>query len=134
VYGVGQWFPGVPGAGAPAIGPGEGEFLAAYAARYGSVPDYPAIQAVAAAVLGTHCLRAVGGPSGIGPDGAGPDGAGPDGALWRAALDLDTSTLFGAFRVRPPDGRQEGHRPVLVRWTSGEPALAWPGDGLRHDE
>ena len=129
VYGVGQWFPGSPGARAPAIGPGEGEFLAAYTARYGSVPDYPAIQAVAAAVLATHCLRAAGGPG-----GAAPGGAGPDDALWRAALDLDTSTLFGAFRVRAPDGRQEGHRPALVRWTVGEPALVRPGGGPRHDE
>jgi len=139
VYGVGQWFPGAPGVDAPGIGPGEGEFLAAYAARYGSVPDYPAIQAVAAAVLATHCLRATGGSGDAGPDdtrpgGAGSEGAGSDGALWRAALDLDTSTLFGAFRVRAPDGRQEGHRPVLVRWTGGEPALVRPGDGLRHDE
>ena len=144
VYGVGQWFPGVPGASAPAIGPGEGEFLAAYAARYGSVPDYPAIQAVAAAVLATHCLRTAGRRDPVnghpgrashpGSGDTGPGGAGPGGALWRAALGLDTSTLFGGFRVRAPDGRQEGHRPVLVRWTGGEPALVRPADGLRWGE
>jgi hypothetical protein len=115
VYGVGQWFPGGPGAQKPAIGPPEDEFLAAYTTRYGERPDYPAIQAVAAAALATHCLRETG-------------GAEPD--LWRAALDLDTSTLFGGFRIRPPSGRQVGHDPVLVRWADGEPALVTPGDAL----
>ncbi len=114
VYGVGQWFPGRPGARPPAIGPAEDEFLAAYTARYGARPDYPAIQAVAAAALATHGL----------------DQAGADGDLWRAALDLDTSTLFGGFRICPPDGRQVGHDPVLVRWTGTEPTLVTPGDAL----
>jgi hypothetical protein len=121
VYGVGQWFPGRPGARHPAIGPAEDEFLAAYRARHGMWPDYPAIQAVAAAALATHCLGQIG-------------GAGPDDALWRAALDLDTSTLFGRFRIRPPDGRQTGHGPVLVRWTGREPALVASGDALGHDD
>jgi hypothetical protein len=121
VYGVGQWFPGRPEARRPAIGPAEDEFLAAYMARHGMWPDYPAIQAVAAAALATHCLGQIG-------------GAGPDGALWRAALDLDTSTLFGRFRIRRPDGRQVGHGPVLVRWTGGEPALVTAGDALCHGD
>jgi hypothetical protein len=115
VYGVGQWFPGQPGARDPAIGPPEDEFLAAYTARYGVWPDYPAVQAVAAAALATHCLNQA-------------DHA--DGALWQAALDLDTSTLFGGFRIRPPDGGQIGHDPVLVRWTGAAPMLVTPGDAL----
>jgi hypothetical protein len=106
VYGVGQWFPGRPVARAPGVGPGEAVFLAAYAARYGAVPDYPAVQAVAAAALAVHCRRQ-----------AGPDD------LWTAALALDTSTLFGGFRIRAPDGRQMAHRTVLVRWDGREPAL-----------
>jgi ABC-type branched-subunit amino acid transport system substrate-binding protein len=106
IYGVGQWFPGRPGARAPGVGPAEAEFLAAYAARYGAMPDYPAVQAVAAAALAAHCRRQ----------------AGPD-HLWAAALALDTSTLFGGFRIRAPDGRQMAHRTVLVRWDDREPAL-----------
>jgi hypothetical protein len=107
VYGIGQWFPGLPAGQHPAIGPAEDEFLAAYAARYGAVPDYPAIQAVAAAALAAHCLR----------HGAGRAG------LWRAALALDTSTLFGRFRIRPGDGLQVAHRTVLTRWTADGPVL-----------
>jgi hypothetical protein len=106
VYGVGQWFPGLPAAREPAAGPAEGDFLAAYAARFGTVPDYPAVQAVAAAALAAHCLRQAG-----------------HGDLWQAALALDTSTLFGDFRIRPRDGLQVAHRTVLVRWAGGEPAL-----------
>jgi ABC-type branched-subunit amino acid transport system substrate-binding protein len=105
VYGVGQWFPGAAGAREPGIGPAEEVFLAAYAARFGAVPDYPAVQAVAAAALAAHCLRR----------------AGP-GDLWAAALALDTSTLFGRFRIRPADGRQMAHRTVLVRWDDRAPA------------
>jgi len=106
VYGVGQWFPGGPAARDPWVGPAEAVFLAAYAAHYGTVPDYPAVQAVAAAALAAHCLRQ----------------AGP-GDLWAAALALDTSTLFGRFRIRPGDGRQMAHRTVLVRWDDRTPAL-----------
>jgi hypothetical protein len=110
VYGVGQWFPGLPAAQHPAVGPAEDDFLAAYAARYGTVPDYPAVQAVAAAALAVHCLRQAG-----------------HGDLWRAALAQDTSTLFGAFRIRPRDGLQLAHRPVLVRWAGHEPVLVGSG-------
>lgn len=106
VYGVGQWFPGRPEAREPGVGPAEAVFLAAYAARYGAVPDYPAVQAVAAAALAAHCRRQ----------------AGP-GDLWAAAVALDTSTLFGGFRIRPADGRQMSHHPVLVRWDDRQPVL-----------
>jgi hypothetical protein len=109
VYGVGQWFPGLPAAQHPAIGPAEDKFLAAYAAQYGTVPDYPAVQAVAAAALAAHCLRQATG-----------------GDVWQAALALDTGTLFGGFRMRPRDGVQLAHRAVLVRWSAGEPVLIAP--------
>ena len=116
VYGVAQWFPGLPSAQSPEVGPSEHDFLAAYMARYGTVPDYPAVQAVAAAALAVHCLRYSGGRD-----------------AWTAALALDTSTLFGAFRVRPRDGVQVKHRTVLVRWTADEPALV-PSAARRNPE
>jgi Periplasmic binding protein len=118
VYGVGQWFPGLAAAQDPAIGPAEDEFLAAYAAQYGVVPDYPAVQAVAAAALAAHCLRQVS-PSRR------------PGDLWPAALALDTSTLFGRFRLRPGDGVQVAHRTVLLRWTAHGPALVPPAVSVR---
>ncbi|MER5644951.1 ABC transporter substrate-binding protein [Streptosporangium sp. NPDC002524] len=105
IYGVGQWFPGT---GDPAeMGIGEPDFLAAYQDRAGALPDYPAVQAVAAATIAAHCATAAG-------------DTGRD-ALWAAAASLETTTLFGAFKIDPHTGTQLGHRPVLIRWESGGP-------------
>ncbi|WP_329085885.1 ABC transporter substrate-binding protein [Streptosporangium sp. NBC_01469] len=106
IYGVGQWFPGT---GDPAeVGIGEPDFLAAYQDRAGVLPDYPAVQAVAAAIIATHCATAAG-------------GTGRD-ALWSAAASLETTTLFGAFKIDPHTGMQLGHQPTLIRWDSDGPA------------
>jgi ABC-type branched-subunit amino acid transport system substrate-binding protein len=101
VLGIAQWLPGAgPGA---EVGPGEAEFLAAHARRSAGVPDYPAIQAVAAAALAARCAALAGSA----------DGA----ALWRAATSLTTTTLFGPFAVDPASGAQVRHETVLARWT-----------------
>lgn len=101
VYGIAQWFPGC--SVHPELGPKEVDFLSAYSKLAGGLPDYPAVQAAAAAVLAAHCARAAGGVS-------------PD-ALWRIAAGLDTSTLFGVFRIDPVTGIQVKHETVLVSWT-----------------
>ncbi len=101
-FGVGQWFPGA--APASVLGPAEAELLAAYSALTGAVPDYPAVQAAAAAVLAVHCARMSGGST--------------RDLLWDVALGLDTRTMFGDFWIRPGDGVQAGHQTVLVRWTA----------------
>ncbi|HEY3954841.1 MAG TPA: ABC transporter substrate-binding protein [Streptosporangiaceae bacterium] len=102
VFGIAQWF---PGSGHKALlGPAEADFLGAYP---GTRPDYPAVQAAAAAVLATHCATLTGGTS-------------PE-TLWATAAALDTSTLFGGFRIDPSSGTQVKHDTVLVRWTRGEP-------------
>jgi ABC-type branched-subunit amino acid transport system substrate-binding protein len=105
VFGIAQWFPGAEHE--VTLGPAEGEFLGAYATRAGSVPDYPAVQAVAGAVIATRCARLAGSTS--------------RDALWAAAADLETSTLFGGFRIDPGSGAQVRHQTVLVQWTDGEP-------------
>ena len=101
VYGIAQWFPGC--SVHPDLGPKEVDFLAAYSKLAGGLPDYPAVQAAAAAVLAAHCARAAGG---VNSD-----------ALWRMAAALDTSTLFGGFRIDPVTGVQVKHETVLVCWT-----------------
>ncbi len=101
IFGVGQWAPGMRN-GAQ-IGPAESEFVTSYAQRTGTRPDYPAVQAAAAAVLATHCAQLAGGTA--------------TESLWAAATSLDTTTLFGRFRI-DGDGTQRGHEPVLVRWRS----------------
>jgi hypothetical protein len=109
VYGVGQWFPGGGGhVELPSIA--EDDFLAAYRERTGSLPDYPAVQAVAAAVIATHCARQAGSTARE--------------ALWSAATTLETTTLFGAFKMDPRTGAQVGHQTTLTRWGAEGPAIA----------
>jgi ABC-type branched-subunit amino acid transport system substrate-binding protein len=107
IFGMGQWFPGV--IGSPDLGPSEASFLAAWSAVSPGVPDYPAVQAAAAAVLAVHCAQAAGGTRRE--------------MLWQVATSVNARTLFGDFRVSP-DGVQVGHQSVLVRWTERGLALA----------
>ena len=102
IYGVAQWF---PRCGRVAeLGPAEDAFVELYAGRTGAMPDYPAAQAFAAAVIAAHCARAAGDLSVE--------------ALWQAAVSLQTTTLFGAFRIDPNTGAQVGHETTLVRWSA----------------
>jgi hypothetical protein len=105
VFGIAQWFPGSKAE--VALGPSEGEFIGAYANPDGAPPDYPAVQAAAGAVIATHCARVAGSTS--------------RDDLWAAAAALETSTLFGDFKVNPQSGAQVRHKTVLVRWAGGEP-------------
>jgi len=102
IYGIAQWLPGR--AGAPELGPTEGGFMEGYVRLTGTVPDYPAVQSAACAVIATHCARVT--------------GATDVGTLWRAAGGLRTRTLFGSFRIDPSTGVQVGHEPTLVRWSA----------------
>lgn len=101
VFGVGQWFPG--SGHALELGLTEAAFVAAYVNLTGEVPDYPAVQAAAGAVLAAHCARQAGG---VDRD-----------LLWSAAAELDTETLFGGFKIDPVTGVQIKHETTLVRWT-----------------
>ncbi len=108
VFGIAQWFPGsVPAAD---LGPAERDFVSVYRRSTGTAPDYPAVQAAAAAVVGTHCARVAGDLS--------------RDSLWGAAASLDATTLFGPFRIDPVSGAQRGHETVVVRWTPRGLALA----------
>jgi ABC-type branched-subunit amino acid transport system substrate-binding protein len=101
IFGIAQWAP--RRRPTPGLGPAEAEFVTAYTRRTGTPPDYPAVQAVAAAVLAAHCARLTGGTTRE--------------LLWPAACALETETLFGGFTIDPADGVQTGHETVLVRWT-----------------
>jgi substrate-binding family protein len=103
VFGIAQWFPGC--GHQVLLGPREEEFLRAYAPG-GGVPDYPAVQAAAGAVIASHCARLA--------------GSSHRADLWAAAAALDTSTLFGCFRIDPANGVQVGHETTLTRWTTGD--------------
>ena len=104
VFGIAQWFPG--GGQEVVLGPAEDKFVRAYATAGGSVPDYPAVQAAAGALIAANCARLAGSTS--------------RDELWAAAASLETSTLFGGFKIDPRTGAQVSHRTVLVRWAGGE--------------
>jgi ABC-type branched-subunit amino acid transport system substrate-binding protein len=108
IYGAAQWFPGR--ATGAELGPPEDAFLAAYAAVTGQPAGYPGVQAAAAAVIAAHCARQARSTA--------------HGPLWAQAAALDTTTLFGGFRIDPVTGAQVKHEAALVRWTSGGLALA----------
>jgi hypothetical protein len=116
VFGIAQWFPGSKAEAE--LGPPEDGFVRAYAGDSGAVPDYPAVQAVAGAIIATHCAELAGSTS--------------RGDLWAAAAGLETSTLFGSFKIDPGSGAQVAHQMVLVRWTDGrlEPLSAPRPRGL----
>jgi len=105
-FGIAQWFPRT--GQRPHLGPAEEQFLAAYGTQT-ALPDYPAVQAAAAAVIAAHCARLAGTTR-------------PQ-ALWQAASSLNTSTLFGTFKIDPATGAQTSHPTVLLQWT-GQDHLA----------
>jgi ABC-type branched-subunit amino acid transport system substrate-binding protein len=109
-FGIAQWFPG--SGHLPLLGPSESAFLAAYRACGGAPPDYPAAQAVAAAVLAAHCARQAGSTKRE--------------LLWATAITLDTSTLFGTFKIDKASGAQISHQTALIRWAGVEPVAIRP--------
>jgi len=115
-FGIAQWF---AGSGHMALlGPDERDFLDAYHATAREMPDYPAIQAAAAASIAMHCARQTGSTD--------------RDLLWPAAAALDTSTLYGAFRIDRTTGAQVSHRTVLTCWIEDE-LVAVPHNSSRSD-
>jgi ABC-type branched-subunit amino acid transport system substrate-binding protein len=104
-FGIAQWFPGAERASV--LGPTETDFVEAYRSLAAQVPDYPAAQAIAAAVIAAHCVEQAGGMTRE--------------LLWSAATTLEAQTLFGRFSVDAVTGAQVGHETTLVRWSGGEP-------------
>ncbi len=102
IYGIAQWFQG--SGGIAELGPPEDMFIERYTRLAGAMPDYPAVQALAGAVIAAHCARAAGDLNVE--------------ALWQAAVGLDTTTVFGPFRIDSQTGIQVAHQTTLVRWSA----------------
>ena len=106
VFGIAQWFPG--SRRAVALGPAEDEFLGAYAAARAAVPDYPAVQAAAGAVIAARCARLAGGTA-VMPYGRPRPTWKP-----RPCSAASGSTLEREFPGEAPDGPS-------FEWVHGEP-------------
>jgi branched-chain amino acid transport system substrate-binding protein len=108
--GPSQWEPTLRDA--PDVGPASAAFSAAFRARFGVEPDYPAAQAYAAGLIAAECVRRAGSID--------------DAALRRAAGLLDLTTFYGRFRLDPTTGQQVGHEMVVVQWQAGQKQIVWP--------
>ncbi len=104
LYGPCQWL--ADGGDEPADGPGGDWFARRYRDATGANPPYPAAAAFAAGVIWQRCV-----------DEAGTvDPA----SVLEVSQRLDTTTLFGRFRVDRPTGVQTGHRIRVVKWQGGQ--------------
>lgn len=107
LYGPCQWFN--DGTDDPAVGPNSAWFTHCYRDANGTAPPYPAAAAFAAGVVWQRCVTE-----------AGTVESWP---VWAVSQRLDTTTLFGRFRVNPVTGVQTGHQVRVVQWRDGQRVL-----------
>lgn len=106
-----QWMPSLDFQ--PEEGPTSAWFIEKFREKTGSEPSSPAVQAFAAGILCARCLRDCGGDTG-------------DEAQLEAARNLDTTTLYGRFRLDPETGLKIGRSVLVVQWQEGERRVVWP--------
>jgi hypothetical protein len=104
LYGPCQWM--ADANPEPADGPDADWFVTRYQHATGTIPSYPAAAAFAAGVLWERCAR----------DAKTTDPA----RVLPTAWSLDTTTVFGRFRLDPLTGVQTGHQIRVVRWQQGQ--------------
>ena len=107
LYGPCQWFD--DGTDDPADGPNSEWFRQCYRDANGTEPPYPAAAAFAAGVLWQRCVEEAGTVECL--------------PVLAASQRLDTTTLFGRFRVDPVTGVQTGHQIRVVQWRGGQRVL-----------
>ncbi len=102
-----QWFD--DGTDDPADGPNSEWFSHCYRDANGTEPPYPAAAAFAAGVVWQRCVKEAGTVESL--------------PVLAASQRLDTTTLFGRFRVDPITGVQTGHQIRVVQWRGGQRVL-----------
>ena len=107
LYGPCQWFD--DGTDDPADGPTSEWFTHCYQDANGTKPPYPAAAAFAAGVVWQRCVKEAGTVESL--------------PVWAASQRLDTTTLFGRFRVDSATGVQTGHQIRVVQWQGGQRVL-----------
>ena len=107
LWGPCQWFD--DGTDDPADGPDSKWFSHCYRAANGTEPPYPAAAAFAAGVVWQRCVKEAGTVESL--------------PVRAASQRLDTTTLFGRFRVDPVTGVQTGHQIRVVQWLGGQRVL-----------
>ncbi|HEY2500461.1 MAG TPA: ABC transporter substrate-binding protein [Mycobacterium sp.] len=107
LYGPCQWFD--DGTDDPTDGPDSAWFSQCYRDANGTEPPYPAAAAFAAGVVWQRCVKEAGTVESL--------------PVLAASQRLDTTTLFGRFRVDPVTGVQTGHQIRVVQWRGGQRVL-----------
>jgi branched-chain amino acid transport system substrate-binding protein len=103
VIGPSQWEPHLYER--PSLGPSSAWFVSEFRRVFQRDPGYVAAQAYAIGLILGECIRRADSLE--------------DRKLLAAALALDTTTLYGGFRLDPATLRQVGHEILLVEWRSG---------------
>jgi Periplasmic binding protein len=104
LYGPCQWFD--DGTDDPADGPNGEWFTRHYRDATGTEPPYPAAAAFSAGIVWQRCVQ-----------DAGTVESAP---VLAASQRLDTTTLFGRFRVDGVTGVQTGHQIRVVQWQGAQ--------------
>ena len=107
LYGPCQWFD--DGTDHPADGPNSEWFSQCYRDANGTEPPYPAAAAFAAGILWQRCAKEADTIDSL--------------RVMAVSQRLDTTTLFGRFRVDPLTGVQTGHQIRVVQWRDGQRVL-----------
>lgn len=107
LYGPCQWFD--DRTDDPADGPNSEWFRQCYRDANGTEPPYPAAAAFAAGVIWQRCVKEADTVESL--------------PVLAASQQLDTTTLFGRFRVDPVTGVQTGHQIRVVQWRGGQRVL-----------
>jgi branched-chain amino acid transport system substrate-binding protein len=106
VYGSTQWEAALPY-------PGQKEFVAAYAKRFGREPVYHSAAGYAGCVIYAEAVKRAGTL---------------DSDKVRAELlRLEMKTPFGDYKV-DQDGFQVGHKMVMLQWQDGKKVTVWPDE------
>lgn len=112
VIGPSQWEPDLYEQ--PSIGPASAWFVSEFRRVFQRDPGYVAAQAYAIGLIIGECIQRADSLE--------------DRELLAAARGLDTTTLYGRFRLDPGTLRQVGHEILLVEWRDGRKhPLAPPG-------
>jgi ABC-type branched-subunit amino acid transport system substrate-binding protein len=107
LYGPCQWFDDETDD--PEDGPNSEWFSQSYRDANGAEPPYPAAAAFAAGVVWQRCVKEAGTVESL--------------PVRASSQRLDTTTLFGRFRVDRVTGVQTGHEIRVVHWRGGQRVL-----------
>ena len=110
VIGPSQWEPHLHER--PSVGPPSAWFCSEFRRVFQRDPGYVAAQAYTLGIIIGECIRRADGLE--------------DRELLAAARGLDTTSLYGRFRLDPSSMRQVGHEILLVEWRDGRKHLLAP--------